>query len=83
LEKSLAESDVDIARAELRTLFGSVRVVAAKREVRWLALERCRASAEAEPPLSVTSGTRVRRQHFASPWKAALVSPKDATQNTS
>lgn len=35
LERSLAETDVDVARAELRTLFGSIRVVADEREVRF------------------------------------------------
>jgi len=34
LESSLAETDVDMARAELRTLFGSIRVVSDEREVR-------------------------------------------------
>jgi hypothetical protein len=34
LEKSLAESDVDIPRAELRTLLGSIRVVSDEQEVR-------------------------------------------------
>ena len=35
LESSLAETDVDMARAELRTLFGSIRVVSDEREVRF------------------------------------------------
>src|SRR5262249_13580156 len=35
LESSLAETDLDMARAELRTLFGSVRVVSDEREVRF------------------------------------------------
>lgn len=34
LEMSLAETDVDVARAELRSLFGSIRVIGAEREVR-------------------------------------------------
>lgn len=34
-ERSLAETDVDMARAELRSLFGSIRVVSDEREVRF------------------------------------------------
>ena len=35
LETSLLETDVETARAELRTLFGSIRVVSDEREVRF------------------------------------------------
>lgn len=35
LGRSLTETDVDTARAELRTLFGSIRVVSDEREVRF------------------------------------------------
>jgi hypothetical protein len=34
-ERSLAETDVDMARAELRSLFGFIRVVSDEREVRF------------------------------------------------
>jgi multidrug efflux pump subunit AcrA (membrane-fusion protein) len=47
LEKSLAETDVDRARAELRALFGSINVVADEWEVRFEAdLHRVRAALE-------------------------------------
>jgi hypothetical protein len=35
LEESLGEGDVDLARDELRTLFGTIRVTADEREVRF------------------------------------------------